>query len=111
LLGKSDPDKRHLALAVAAQFGQVEIVRLLLEAGEDPNRFNPVGGHSHSTPLHQAAGNGHMEVVRLLVERGAKVDTKDILFGGTPAGWANYAGKTEVYEYLRSLETKEVQEP
>jgi hypothetical protein len=52
-----------------------------------------------------------MEVVRLLVERGAKVDTKDILFGGTPAGWANYAGKTTVYEYLRSLETKEVREP
>jgi hypothetical protein len=52
-----------------------------------------------------------MEVVKLLVARGAKLETKDILFGGTPAGWANYAGKTEVYEYLRSLETKEVREP
>jgi hypothetical protein len=36
-----------------------EIVRLLLDAGEDPNRYNPVGGHSHTTPLHQAAGGGH----------------------------------------------------
>ena len=51
--------------------GTVEIVRVLLDAGEDPNRFNPVGGHSHSTPLHQAAGNGHLDVVKLLVERGA----------------------------------------
>jgi len=111
LLGKSGPDKRHLALALASQFGQAEIVRLLLDAGEDPNRFNPVGGHSHSTPLHQAAGNGHMEVVKLLVARGARLETKDILFGGTPAGWANYAGKTNVNEYLRSLEAKKVREP
>ncbi len=110
LLEESDSDKRHLALALASQFGQVEIVRLLLEAGEDPNRFNSVGGHSHSTPLHQAAGNGHMEVVRLLVECGAKLETKDILFGGTPAGWAKYAGKTEVHDFLRSLETKKVHE-
>jgi len=78
----------------------------LLDAGEDPNRFNPVGGHSHSTPLHQAAGNGHLEVVKLLVQRGAKLDVKDILFGGTPAGWANYAGKKDVEAYLRTLESK-----
>jgi hypothetical protein len=51
-----------------------------------------------------------LEVVRLLVERGAKLETKDILFGGTPAGWANYASKTGVYEYLRSLEAKKVKE-
>jgi hypothetical protein len=104
LLSDADPEKRHLALAIASQYGHLEIVRLLLDAGEDPNRFNPVGGHSHSTPLHQAAGNGHLEVVKLLMERGAKLDVKDILFGGTPAGWAAYAGKKEVEAYLRALE-------
>ena len=31
-----------------------EIVRLLLDAGEDPNRYNLEGNHAHSTPLHQA---------------------------------------------------------
>lgn len=106
LLPQADSDRRHLALAVAAQYGHTEIVRLMLDEGEDPNRFNPVGGHSHSTPLHQAAGNGHIETVKLLVERGAKTDTKDILFGGTPAGWAEYGGRKDVQEYLRSLETK-----
>ncbi len=104
LLPKADSDQRHHALALASQFGHAEIVRLLLDAGEDPNRFNPVGGHSHSTPLHQAAGNGHLEVVKLLIDRGAKRDMKDILFGGTPAGWANYAGKKEVEAYLRDSE-------
>ncbi|HEV2399324.1 MAG TPA: ankyrin repeat domain-containing protein [Candidatus Sulfotelmatobacter sp.] len=104
LLAKANSDQRHLALAVASQYGHVEIVRMLLDAGEDPNRFNPVGGHSHSTPLHQAAGNGHLGVVKLLVSRGARIDIKDILFRGTPAGWANYSGKKEVEAYLRSIE-------
>lgn len=103
LLPKANADQRHLALAVAAQYGHTGIVRLMLDAGEDPNRFNPVGGHSHSTPLHQAAGNGHLETVKLLVSRGARTDTKDILFGGTPVGWANYGGKKDVEDYLRAL--------
>jgi len=104
LLPNADAEKRHLALAIASQYGHLEIVRLLLDAGEDPNRFNPVGGHSHSTPLHQAAGNGHLDVAKLLVERGAKLDVKDILFGGTPAGWAAYGEKKEVEAYLRAQE-------
>ncbi len=106
LLPKANPEERHLALALASQYGITEIVRVLLDAGEDPNRFNPVGGHSHSTPLHQAAGNGHLGVVKLLVERGANLDVKDILFGGTPAGWANYAGRKEAEKYLRTVAKK-----
>jgi Ankyrin repeats (3 copies) len=100
---KASPVERHLALALAAQYGYAYVVELLLNAGEDPNRFNPPGGHSHSTPLHQAAGNGHLDVVKLLIARGTKTDVKDILFGGTPEGWASYAGKKEVEAYLRSL--------
>jgi hypothetical protein len=104
MLADADQEQRHLALAVAAQYGHVEAVRTLLDAGEDPNRFNPVGGHSHSTPLHQAAGNGHLETVKLLVQRGAKLDVEDILFGATPAHWANHTGQKEVEKYLRSVE-------
>jgi hypothetical protein len=102
LLAGASSEDRHLALTLAADFGHVEIVRLLLNAGEDPNRYNPVGGHSHTTPLHQAAAGGHDEVVQLLVERGARLDLKDILWRGTPADWARHAGKTEIEVYLRS---------
>ncbi len=102
LLPVADSRNRHLALALASQFGGVEIVRLLLDAGEDPNRYNPVGGHSHSTPLHQAAGAGYDELVRLLVERGARLDLKDILWQATPADWARHAGRTEIEAYLRA---------
>jgi hypothetical protein len=101
LLADAGCEDRHMALALAADFGHVEIVRLLLDAGEDPNRYNPVGCHSHTTPLHQAAGSGHSEVVRLLVERGARLDLQDILWRATPADWARHAGKTEIEAYLR----------
>jgi ankyrin repeat protein len=101
LLATADADSRHRALALAAQHGQVEIVRLLLEAGEDPNRYNPDGNHSHTTPLHQAVLAGHDAVVRLLVERGARLDIKDTIYQSTPLGWATYAGHTEIEKHLR----------
>lgn len=104
LLANADDNQRHLALSVAAMFGHVEIVRMLLDAGEDADRYDPIGAHSHSTPLHQAAFAGHEGVVRLLVERGARLDIKDILWQGTPADWARHGGKTEVERYLREAE-------
>ncbi|HLY15755.1 MAG TPA: ankyrin repeat domain-containing protein [Bryobacteraceae bacterium] len=102
LLPASDAEGRHRALALAAQHGHTEVVGLLLDAGEDPNRYNPEGNHAHSTPLHQAALGGHLDVVRLLLERGARLDTKDTAFHGTPEGWAIYAGRTDIAEYLKA---------
>lgn len=99
LFATASPEERHLALALAAQFGHVEIVRLLLDAGEDPDKYN-----SHATPLHQAAGAGHEEVVRLLVERGARLDLKDVMWHATPADWAGQEGKTELEGFLRKKE-------
>jgi ankyrin repeat protein len=102
LLATANSESRHRALALAAQHGHVDIVRLLLDAGEDPNRYNPDGNHAHSTPLHQAALAGNDAVVRLLVERGARLDIRDTIYQGTPLGWAIHAGKTGVESYLRA---------
>ncbi len=106
LLTSASVEDRHRAFALAAQFGHAEIVRLLMDAGEEPNRYNPVGAHAHSTPLHQAALGGHDAVVRLLVERGARLDLKDTLWQATPEGWARHAEKTEIAEYLSGCATK-----
>ncbi len=100
LLPTSTSEDRHRALALAAQHGHLEIVRLLLDAGEDPNRYNPPGFHGHSTPLHQAVIYGHHNVVRLLLERGARLDIEDTVYHGTPLGWAKHAGHTAIEEYL-----------
>ncbi len=101
LLPVADSQSRHIALALAAQHGHADIVRLLLDAGEDPSRYNPVGYHSHSTPMHQAVWSNHADVVRLLVERGARMDIRDTVYLGTPLGWAIYGGRTAIAEYLR----------
>ncbi len=101
LLPSADNKSRHIALALAAQHGHAEVVRLLLDAGEDPNRFNPEGFHSHATPLHHAALFGHIDVVRLLVERGARLDIHDMIYRSTPLGWAIHGQKTTVADYLR----------
>lgn len=102
LLPSASPEDRHRALALAAQLGHTEIVQLLLDAGEDPNRYNPKATHSHATPLHQAVWAGHQAVVQLLVDRGARLDIRDTIYQGTPLGWAEYGGQAELAKYLRA---------
>ena len=92
LLASADAEARHRALSLAAQHGHADIVRLLLDVGEDPNRYNLEGNHSHSTPLHQAVVGGHESVVRLLIDSGARLDIRDTIWNGTPLGWALYGG-------------------
>jgi hypothetical protein len=102
MLPGADALDRHRALALAAQSGHAGVVAALIDAGEDPNRFNPPGTHSHAQPLHQAIAAGHLEVVKLLIARGAKLDTRDTTFKSTPLGWAEYCGKPAIASYLRA---------
>ncbi|HEV3486747.1 MAG TPA: ankyrin repeat domain-containing protein [Vicinamibacterales bacterium] len=101
LLSTADAESRHLALALAAQLGHAAVVQLLLDRGEDPNRYNPEGCHAHATPLHQAVWANHMDVVQVLVDRGARLDIRDRIYRGTPLDWAKYGGRTAIAEYLR----------
>jgi ankyrin repeat protein len=57
----------HSAVATDVGAGQPEIVRLLLEAGADPNATSREGG----TPLHTAAFTGDLEIAELLLAYGA----------------------------------------
>ncbi|MCX6597807.1 MAG: ankyrin repeat domain-containing protein [Acidobacteria bacterium] len=100
LLPSADGPVRHAALALAAQLGQVETLRLLLEFGEDPNRYNPAGLHAHATPLHHAALAGHAEAARLLVAHGARRDMPDKHWHATPAGWARHSGHQDLAREL-----------
>src|SRR5262249_6282504 len=64
MLATASVETRHCAFAISAQLGRTEIVRVLLDAGEDPSRYNPPAMHAHSTPLHQAVAGDHDDTVR-----------------------------------------------
>ncbi|MEZ5963676.1 MAG: ankyrin repeat domain-containing protein [Planctomycetota bacterium] len=99
---RAAPADVQAALALAAMLGHTEAVRLLLDAGADPDRYNPSGMHAHATPLHQAALAGHMDVVVTLVERGARLDQCDKIWKGRPVHWARHGGRDDVRAYLES---------
>jgi ankyrin repeat protein len=101
LLPTADGRSRHVALALASQHGHADVVGVLLDAGEDPNRYNPDGFHSHSTPLHQAIASDRPAVVRLLLDRGARTDIKDTIYQGTALDWAIYCERPSIAEELR----------
>jgi ankyrin repeat protein len=62
-----------LALAKAALYGQVDIVRALLDSGADINARTII---SDWTPLMAAASEGKTAVVQILLDRGADINAR-----------------------------------
>ena len=75
-------------IAEAAHSGHPDVVRLLLDAGADPNRSIP----GMPTPLQAAAEGGHADVVGLLLGAGADVNMRGL--GGATALHAAAQGGT-----------------
>jgi ankyrin repeat protein len=76
--------------------GGLEIVRLLLERGADPNRGNDYGW----TKLHQAGYSNRRDLARLLLDAGARTDLSARGDGGTPLIAALFWGHREVVDVL-----------
>ncbi|WP_051621105.1 ankyrin repeat domain-containing protein [Paenibacillus sp. UNC451MF] len=73
-----------------------EMVRLLLEAGADPNNANWQG----ITYLHKAAWMGNITYAQLLIDNGARLDVVDKEYQSTPLGWAAKYGQMEMVRFL-----------
>ncbi len=71
---KRTVDSRGLVHAVAD--GNLELVRLYLVAGVDPDEASPKG----EIPLETAVIHSHTEIARLLLQHGANVDVPLVLF-------------------------------
>jgi ankyrin repeat protein len=85
------------ALHLAAFFGQMDAVRILLAAGADRS---PVSRNSlKNTPLHAATAAGHSAIAVLLIERGADVNAQDA-GAHTPLHIAAENGLVEVVKAL-----------
>lgn len=69
----SEPDPVGLQpLAYASNKGRIEVMRILIEHGADPN----AQGHQKLAPLHGAAFHGSLEAIQFLVDRGADVNIR-----------------------------------
>jgi len=61
-------------LMIAAENGNLEIVKLLIEHGSDPNARQQAGGHN---ALINAIHGQHLEVVKYLLENHADPEVKE----------------------------------
>ena len=84
------------ALHWAAELGNVELVRLLVEAGADLEAVTRIGG---LTPLHVGAEVGQAATVRALLEAGAKARVRNVN-GSTPLHFAALSGSVEAVDGL-----------
>jgi ankyrin repeat protein len=84
----------HAALALS---GDLETIRLLLDAGAQVNATQ-AGGF---TPLHSAASAGRRDAAELLLARGADSSQADHQ-GNTPAHYARQRGHADLADWLNS---------
>jgi RNA polymerase sigma factor (sigma-70 family) len=91
------------ALGLAAHFGHLETLRLLLERGGDVNVVSrhPIG----VTPLHAALFGRQVEAARILIERGSDVNARRGGAAWPRAGWTplHYAAAYGFGDLIRAL--------
>lgn len=79
----------YTALALAARWGRMEIVELLLARGAKPDLATT--SRYGATPLMEASRDGRVEIARKLIAAGASVNTGD-RYGDHALNWAAYFG-------------------
>jgi ankyrin repeat protein len=88
----------------ASERSSGSVVEALIGLGASPNAWDDphtaVDGAAHYTPLHAAAWNGNVDAIRVLLKHGANPAARETRYCATPAGWANYAGKTDARDLI-----------
>jgi ankyrin repeat protein len=84
------------AMFEAAKNDRPDALALLLELGTPIEVQDATGKRA----LHEAAAHGALNATRFLVERGAEIDPRESMYGGTPMGWAAHGDRTAILDYL-----------
>ena len=79
-------------LEIAAEKGNLEVVKFLVEEGVDVHTYDDCA-------LCGAAEKGHLEVVKFLVAKGADVHARD----NYALRWAADKGHLEIVKFLKSV--------
>lgn len=95
--GTEAPERmsQRTALHFAAESGNMEIVKMLLDAKANPNAQDRTG----KTPVTVAAERGKMDVLKALLAAGGDVNARDQV-QGSPLLWASGLGTTETVVLL-----------
>lgn len=81
----------------ACKIGSLDVVKFLVEQGEDPN----AKGENGASPFQAACWKGHLEIVEYLLGKGADPNAPtDRGKGTTPLAAACYSGDLEVIRLL-----------
>ena len=89
-------DNKWSLLRAPALKGNIDMVRALVEAGEDPNKED----NHRCTPVFDAASEGHLNIVKYLVEEKEVDPSKENTDGRTPVFIAAWGGHLNVVKYL-----------
>jgi cytohesin len=95
-LANAPNEHGHLPLQAALRGRNLELARILLDAGADVHARERDTG----TPLHFAAANGPIQAVELLLARGARVDSLTVHDDFTPLHWAASHGHKDIVALL-----------
>ena len=87
-------------MLVAAQNGDLPLVRYHIRMGENPNYQHP---EFLTTPLIEAATFGHLEIAQFLLDNGAKPELKAGFSSDTALTMAQQHKHTEIVKLLKSV--------
>ena len=91
----TDKSQTCLPLTRAAWIGSLEVIKLLLEFGADPNKTNSNG----QSAIYFAVQKGRTDAVTFLVESGCQIETADSI-GYTPLDFAVIWGWYNIAQFL-----------
>ncbi|KAA6458205.1 hypothetical protein DYQ86_19995 [Acidobacteria bacterium AB60] len=88
----------------AAEFSGPDVIESLIRAGAEVNVRDDVrlaiDSTNGYTALHAAAWHGNLAAIGVLMRHGANVRAREEKYRGTPAGWADYAGRKEARDLI-----------